>query len=436
MNSSNFCFMNSILQALLFIPPFAQLAVGATTEAASVYCPTLSTLGKWFLQYWKQGLTRLCVSPPRLPFAMAGGKASTTSCAAASRGVDGSVQEDAQEFLHRMLEVVHSELCQLEQAMEATAAATTTSPQESERSDGAAGGRRGGGNRRGGGTSPAPSNASSSSPAAHGGGDGASMRGWTIVKGNEKRSVREHVDSEGRSALLDSVFGGTMESHLKGKSKQRDHASVVLERYYTLPVDVGFAMECTIEEALERTFATERIFDDERGKDLKKTLLLHRLPQVLFLHLRRWAITAEGELVKLDNVVRYSRTLILPRSVCSDETLSNKARTYKLLSVVAHRGASTGQGHYVTYLVQGAANPMHVAPAGQPVAVSGGGKQKVGGSEKGQTGKGGNGDVPAAARHLPEAGNVVLCNDAKVSLAQATAMERETAYFLVYHKCK
>ncbi|TPP47140.1 Ubiquitin carboxyl-terminal hydrolase family protein [Leishmania donovani] len=355
MNNSNFCFMNSMLQALMFIPSFAQLTVSVSCDAqARQLCPTLATLGKWTLQYWKPGFTRLAmIAPTLMPRLPAGANNSNSGAPrsavvpASQRILDGSVQEDAQEFLQKLLERVHEEL-----------------------------------------------------------------KGWTFVKGKEKLAVREHEDVQGQSKLLASIFGGTLESHLQGKQRQRDRVSVLIERYYCLPVDVGFAPECTVEQALERTFMTERIYDSEHEKKLKKTLRLGRLPSVLFLQLRRWAVTREGELVKLDNVVRIKRTLLIPRTICADETLGNTERAYRLLSVVCHRGDAVSRGHYVTYLVHHAATPAVL---------------KVQSSEPG------NKDT-AILRSPPDAATVILCNDANISVCPAKNMEKETMYFLVYQK--
>ncbi|KAG5494668.1 hypothetical protein JIQ42_02283 [Leishmania sp. Namibia] len=408
MNNSNFCFMNSILQALLFIPSFAQLTVCVSCDAqARQLCPTLATFGKWTLQYWKPGFTRLAmVAPTLMPRQSAGmnnvknGASRSAVVPASQRLLDGSVQEDAQEFLQKLLERVHEELVGLEDAL-----------QEAEASVALAESRMksiGPGDMASTGSAGARIDATDD----HVADSTRSQRGWTMVKGKEKLAVREHEDAQGQSTLLGSIFGGTLESHLQGKQRQRDRVSVLIEKYYCLPVDVGFAPECTIEQALERTFTTERIYDSEREKNLKKTLRLGHLPSVLFLQLRRWAVTREGELVKLHNVVHIKRSLLIPRTICVDETLGNAERAYRLLSVVCHRGDAVGRGHYVTYLVHHAATPaIFKVQAREP----------------------GNQDA-AIVRSPPDAATVILCNDANVSVCPAKNMEKETMYFLVYQK--
>ncbi|KAL7709699.1 ubiquitin hydrolase [Lotmaria passim] len=377
-NNSNFCFMNSMLQSLLFIPAFAQLAVSASCDAtARECCPTLAAFGKWALQYWKPGYTRLAVVAPLL---MPQSKASASSATPAlQRALDGSVQEDAQEFLQKLLERIQQELVAFEdrQGKDSEVASTVHSEINSVAED------------RG----------------------SSAQKGWTVVKGKEKLAVREHVDAQGQSRLLSAIFGGTLESHLQGKQRQRDHVSVLVEKFFSVPVDIAFASECTMEQALEHTFTAEKIYDSEREKSLKKTLRFGHLPSILLLQLRRWAITREGDLVKLDNTVHLKRTLQIPRNICADETLSNAERTYRLLSAVAHRGDAVSRGHYVTYLFQHAASPdvMKVQATGRA-------------------------NEAEAVRVAPPSGSVILCNDTSISVAPAKNTEREAIYFLVYQK--
>jgi ubiquitin carboxyl-terminal hydrolase 10 len=382
-NNSNFCFMNSILQSLLFIPAFAQLAVSVCCDTlARECCPTLTIFGNWALQYWKPGCTRLAiVAPVLMPRNKAGTSSSGTTAVSlipnSQRALDGSVQEDAQEFLQKLLECIQRELVLFEEQLGRESEVATVLEE------------------RGGGSSPA-----------------SARKGWTVVKGKEKLAVREHVDVHGQSQLLSAIFGGTLESHLQGKQRQRHHVSVLVEKFFCVPVDINFAAECTMEQALEHTFTSETIYDSEREKNLKKTLRFGQLPSILLLQLRRWAMTREGELVKLDNVVHLKRALQIPRSICGDETLDNAARSYRLLSVVCHRGDTVGRGHYVTYLVQHAASPdvMKV-------------QQKAGKASEAE-----------AVHTAPPSTSVILCNDANISIAPAKSMEKESIYFLVYQR--
>nr|CCC54038.1 putative mitochondrial carrier protein [Trypanosoma vivax Y486] len=357
LNSSNSCFVNAIMQAVAFTPALAQLCVSAAEETK--FCPTLSRLGKWLLSYWAKTATQM-VDPPKLAFARRPGTRTSLGSHASFSRMDGSTQEDALEFLQELLVLIKSDLCALEEHHLR--------------------------NQKN-------SNIALNLGSALDGGNGCDMKGWTYVYGRERRSMRWDGDSR-CSFLFQAIFGGVVENHLKGKSRSRNHASVVLEGFTVLPVDVGFSAECSLDEALLHTLQKEKIYDEKRGKDLVKTTRFHSLPLVLFLQLRRWAVTAEGELVKLDNVVRFSRTLVLPKATCTEEALSGDGRRYNLIAFVAHRGSSMERGHYVTYLVN----------------TSGG------------------------AGSVDEDG-VILCNDTRISAASLReAVENEAVYLLVYQR--
>ncbi|EPY27912.1 ubiquitin hydrolase [Strigomonas culicis] len=332
-NSRHFCYMNAVLQALLFTPPFAQLLVAAVKE--SERCPNCAALGKWFLQYWQPGFTRIVVQPPVLPCFQ------RNLLPAAHFGteglMDGSVQQDAQEYLLRLLHVVSDELIALEKHVREAMAKGRKKKNNGADDDDESGG------------------------------------GWTVIKGKEKLNVREHAFAEGSSALLANVFGGLTESHLKGKKKNKDHVSVTVQPFFTLEVDYkdGFpqgnrSSPLDIEKALLTTFREEKIEDAKSGQMLTKTVFLKTLPCVLLLQLKRFSYNIspyDGSVTCTKDNVRFDvkRTLVIPKALCSNQTLSAEARTYKLLSVIAHLGSEQVTGHYTCYLANNFANPDHVA---------------------------------------------------------------------------
>ncbi|EPY40866.1 ubiquitin carboxyl-terminal hydrolase 10 [Angomonas deanei] len=335
--------MNSILQSLIFLPPMAQLMC-ALIDHAEV-CPFSSAIGKWCLQYWKDKQSRTVCPVLRLP--NVGG---TSNSFVGS----GATQEDAQEFLQYLLEQLNSEI----HALELTFSKPVASKGDVEQSE-------------------------------------THEKGWKTVKGKDKLKFNRQALPVGRSVLLDNLLGGTLESHIKGNAKKKDEVSVSVEHFYSLPIDICFSMSCSIEEALEWSYRKEKVVDDDHSKQLTKTTYLGKLPKILCLHLRRWAVTAEGELVKLDNTVRFGKTLVIPSSICAKEVAANQ-RSYRLSSVVAHRGAATAKGHYVSFLTANAANPLITSS-------------------------------------VTEA-ECVLCDDARVSVVPFESIRGESSYFLLYHK--
>ena len=141
---------------------------------------------------------------------------------------------------------------------------------------------------------------------------------------------------------------------------------------------------------------------------------------MLLIHLQRFAVTAEGEAVKLDNVLHFGPRLTLPTKLfAAPGTSANAASAppsgtpspasvggggppaggveYRLCAAMCHRGTSTRSGHYVTYVLPDTASAARGGP-------SGGG---TGGAEP-----------------------VVLANDGRVSPASMAALLKDTPYVL------
>eukprot|EP00796_Vickermania_ingenoplastis_P013301 gene13302-9139_t len=356
-NSKNFCFINAVLQALIFTPPLAQMAVSAE-KSGSTECPTLAALGKFFLSYWKPGLTRASLLPPQLPLKR-------------DNIFSGGSQCDAQEYLQCLLECVDAELMAVEVQLAA----------EHNTVWGDAGSTR-----------------------------AKDLKGWTTVNGKEKTTYR--VDRSKHSVLFTSVFGGVLENRVCGNSKGRVSATV--EPFFMLTLKIGFKSACTIEEALQYTFKMEQI---EGGtKPITTRTVFVELPDILILHLSRWAVTREGSIVKLDNTVSFKNSLTFPSSICADRLVSLPQRTYRLLSAVAHRGSFEDSGHYVTYIAAHAANPANVGP-------------RAGHSDPNSCA------TSTSRRAAVPSGTYVLCDDSKISLVGGDALQRETVYFLIYQRC-
>lgn len=342
-NTRCFCFINSVMQALVFLPPFAQLAVSAASDAnCSSVCPTLAALGQWMANYLKPTPSRAPLVPPALPLHK-------------DPQFSGSSQSDAHEYLQRLLEVIDAEL----QGVEATWSLPATSS------------------------------------------TGSDLKGWTIVcAGKEKLSYRSHQDRH--SLLLGSIMGGATESHLKGQGKNR--TSVTTEAFFILPIRIGFKATCTVEDALKYTFQDERVELDD-GSFVKKATVVSALPAILILHISRWSVTREGDVVKLENTVSLTPTLTVPASVCTDVLKDLKHRSYRLVSAVAHKGNQASSGHYVAFIRSNSLSPG--AAAGRP-----------------------RHSDPAASDGV----QFVMCNDTQLSSVPLRHVEQEATYFLLYQR--
>lgn len=390
-NRKNLCFMNAVFQSLIFIPGFAQLAISVADSPSSFssLSPTMCTLGKWFQAYWNSGLTRSLFPPPQFPH---------------SRKIASFIREqhDAHEFLQCLLEEIDNELMKLERERLSKCEGSALVP-------------------------------SSVSKVMD-------LKGWTVVhKAKEKLNYTMHAGKH--SILLSSLFGGLTESRVSGIAKNRISATV--ESFFTLSLKIGFKATCTVGEALERAFQKEEINVSD-SMTLHKSMLFVELPKILIVHLCRWAITAEGEVVKIDNAVTCPSTLTIPPHLCADRELPPSDRLYRLLSVVAHRGTEANSGHYVTYL-----SPVHTA---NPFSVGGGHASCLApGGHTGETpstahyvsaGSSGTSTAAQSSPSLPSrpcrsavpSGHFIRCNDADVSLVNGATLKNEAAYLMVFEK--
>lgn len=334
-NSTNACFLNATMQAVAHIPALAQLLVSCALEhqltvvnqKSKIFAtaPTSVAMGSWIQQYYQLPALgeasgyKGALSSPSLP-----------SLTSRHRTMTGASQEDASEFLQLFLETVQQELRAYEDLFLAAP------------------------NHEGGG----PLLAAFLRGECNDGGASSKPegKGWVTVgksKGDAFTIKTARPKSIPPSFCMDTLaFGGMMHHQLKGGTTTRNKGvtSVRAQPFFVLPVEVGGASRQTIEEALKFTCARETIENDERGTVMTKQERIGVLPQTLVVQIKRWAVTAEGEVVKLDNLITFGPTLIVPGDIVAQGSMPGAERTYTLSSVVCHRGVGMAKGHYVTYL--------------------------------------------------------------------------------------
>lgn len=375
-NSANACFLNAVMQAIVSLPPLAHLLASVASERD--VCPLSSTIGGWLSGTYAKSGSSMCCPPPRLSSSMLAG--STSSAAVAKRGaLDGRIQQDAHEFLTLLLQSMRTEICALE------ADALLQAASQSSVADGEKGKKQ----------QPAPEQSLTSA---------GSNKGWITVGRGGKEKMSIHASGHDDHARNDSdrlwrcFFGGTVQSMLRGGANAvvaKSVTSVTSEPFVCLCLDVvgnGVGTP-SVADLIEHTYSgTETIVNAERGVEMRRRQRIGSLPLILVIQLRRWAVTAEGESVKLDNIVDFGIDLVVPASTCAVDT-SIKQRSYQLMSVVCHRGESQSSGHYVTYVVNHG--------------------RKHGGSDEGVA-------------------NATLCNDTKVTQSSISAAVKDTPYFLFF----
>lgn len=217
-------------------------------------------------------------------------------------------QQDAEEFLGFLLEGLHDECVSVMKAAADAAAKTAASSEET--------------------------------------------NGWLEVGAKQKASTTQTVGNKFDSPIT-KIFGGTLKSVLK-VSGAKD--SITMEPYQPLQLDIHLPEVHTIIDALKGLARPETIhgdFNSPRGsKSATKQLTIETLPPVLILHLKRFQYDNSGGTQKIWKKVGYPLELELPKEVFTAS--KHKALIahegglpkYKLTSVVYHHGKNATTGHY------------------------------------------------------------------------------------------
>lgn len=318
-------------------------------------------------------------------------------------------QEDAQEFLTHVLNALHEELVALIATPRAPDGDTTTTG--------------------------ALTKSGSGSDA------GGSDVGWSEVGRGGRTAVVVRSAGEFAQSVVTSIFGGTLRSELC----RRDGASsVTREPFLCLQLDVdGGGLVRGLRDALRLYFEPEALegFTSESTRqavEARKHVTLDRLPQVLILHLKRFAHNAAtGALTKISRSVEYPETLYVEPGLLSSISVAPATdhRSYALTGVVTHVGRETAGGHYIVDVRRSSAAEVHAgivasSPLGTGVRAA---SMSTGGSPRGAAhagGSGGSSDSVLPPR--PPADAWATCDDNIVADVQPATVLRRQAYLLFY----
>ncbi|OWA52794.1 Ubiquitin carboxyl-terminal hydrolase 10 [Hypsibius exemplaris] len=318
-NMGNTCYMNAVLQTLVFCPPFFHLL-----EALNVYSDTvdrpaaeLPPIVDCFVQLVQsfrripntgaKGANLRTEDPPLDPsFVYETFEEHATG--AHKQMLSRGTQEDAQESLNHILLLLHEEMVK---AM----AALTDNPNSQF-------------NRNGGGRN--------------------SGDEWTsISKGQKKSTLRECEEKE---SPLTYVFGGRLRSVRRHKGA-RDAENV--EPFFMLDLPIQDPRVTNVFQAIERFMGIETLhgFQDRgRAVDAHRQYRFEELPAVLIIHLKYFEYTSTGGNAKLQKDITFEPTLRLPERWFADRHYNKSKSMYRLVSVIFHYGEGTDGGHYTACL--------------------------------------------------------------------------------------
>ncbi|TWU72467.1 hypothetical protein ED733_004219 [Metarhizium rileyi] len=175
---------------------------------------------------------------------------------------------------------------------------------------------------------------------------------WLEVGRKQKAAVSRSIEST-TSSPVTKIFGGLLRSEFRVPGLKD---SITTEPYQPLQLDIGSPDVRNVVDALRRLTRPERLqgdFNSPRGKNVMATkqVFIESLPPVLILHLKRFQFDATvNGTIKIWKKIGYPLELEIPR-----EALSRQRRQsvgdgimprYKLISVVYHHGKNASGGHY------------------------------------------------------------------------------------------
>ncbi|XP_067931748.1 ubiquitin carboxyl-terminal hydrolase 10-A-like [Watersipora subatra] len=322
-NKTNWCYVNSTLQALLACPPFYHTlkAIPAYPPLSNISArqssmPVLDAMVEFVnafevMQPEKQvekARTRreLRFGEPFEPSSVYNVlKVMTNSEAMFTKGK----QEDAEEFLTCLLNKMKEEM------------ATAINKYRKEHNSSVVNGQD-------------PSSAEE---------DGEEE--WRQVEQRNNSAVTHSNVDKIRTPIL-NIFGGQLRSILHTGSNE----SVTIEQFFTVPLNVQ--TNKTVEEALH-AFVSEESIDDYTCPQTKQKLNAHRkltfelLPPILILHLKCFVYDKHGGSQKVFHEMDFNDTLEFDKELLAKSGPKGQ-RSYNLFAVVYHSGVKTTGGHYHT----------------------------------------------------------------------------------------
>ncbi|KAI4258013.1 MAG: hypothetical protein LQ352_001403 [Teloschistes flavicans] len=177
--------------------------------------------------------------------------------------------------------------------------------------------------------------------------------GWLEVGPKQKAAITRSSGTIMTESPITKIFGGKLRSELRVPGMKN---SVTLEPYQPLQLDIGASHVNNIIDALRGLTRSEILhgdFSSPRGPGVAATkqVTIETLPQILILHLKRFQYDNAGGTQKIWKKVGYPLDLEIPKEVFPQHKRGGIMThgglpKYRLIGVVYHHGKSASGGHY------------------------------------------------------------------------------------------
>lgn len=176
--------------------------------------------------------------------------------------------------------------------------------------------------------------------------------GWMEVGHKQKPAITRSSGNTSAQTPITKIFGGNLRSEFRVPGNQ---TSVTLEPYQSLQLDIGGPSINNVVDALCNLTKPEVMqgdFNSSRGPRVNATkqVFIESLPSVLVLHLKRFQYdsTSNGT-QKIWKKIGYPLELELPREVFAPHRrniITSASTRYRLTGVIFHHGKNASGGHY------------------------------------------------------------------------------------------
>ncbi|KAF2642951.1 cysteine proteinase, partial [Massarina eburnea CBS 473.64] len=327
-NTGNMCYMNSILQILVFCVPFYDFLDQVSKRAVHSFksdTPIVDAM-IFFMRDFK--IIDTALSSEKLRLRLKDNELEQYGDPLTPEYVYDVIkrlprfdnmkrgqQEDAEEFLGFLLAGLHEECEKVIRNTRSTNGATAVPSPNSERSESVDG-------------------------------------GWLEVGPKQKASNTQSSGAIEFESPITKIFGGKIRSEYR---KPGEKLSVTLEPYQPLQLDIGAPNVNSITDALKGLTHLETLDNATRGgRSSTKQMFIETLPPVLILHLKRFHYDASGP-QKIWKKIGYPLELEIPKEVFAPHkrggfNVRGGLPRYRLTGVVYHHGKNASGGHYTVDL--------------------------------------------------------------------------------------